>query len=132
MENENPPPENFSPLWEESYWDTTEGREESRQLQLIIQEELDAQDPVLTTLHGVVFESRSKGLGKRNKKGERKRKRRKHPKSVTLLKWNGRWHIWTGEDRSDNGRIPWDEWVQEIFDEHAVVPIFVCSNPLNF
>lgn len=69
------------------------------------------QDPVLHWMHAVRFQSCSRGRG---------RKASRYPREVTLLQYGsdyrkGRWRYWSGEDRDDHGRNPWDEWVTEIF-----------------
>lgn len=91
---------------EEEFWH--EHQEEV--LAEINEEERDAR-PVRRFISGVRFFSRSKGRG---------RSRRKHPREVTLLQYGedrnaGRWRLWSGEDRTDEGRNPWDEWATEVF-----------------
>jgi hypothetical protein len=59
-------------------------------------------------MHGVRFVSRSKGKG-----------RIVPPRTVTLVQFNGdrrakRWRSWSGEDRQDRGRAPWDQWATEM------------------
>jgi len=43
---------------------------------------------------------------------------------VTLLQFNGdraagRWRSWSGEDRHDGGRCPWDQWATEALGDFA-------------
>ena len=125
MRDEESSSESFSPLWEESWWDTPEGKEVAEQLSAELEAELSAQDPVLDWMHGVTFESFSTG---------KKRPRRRRSKIVTLLQFNGdremgRHRSWTGEDRDDEGRCPWDEWAQEIFTPEQIAHLFSRGNP---
>lgn len=63
--------------------------------------------PLARSMHAVRFLSRSAGRG-----------RKRPPRLVTLMQFNGdhnRWRFWSGEDRQDKGRIPWDTWAQELF-----------------
>jgi len=81
-----------------------------------IQRELLGDNPVRRWMHGVRFVSMSAG-----------RSRRRRPRTVTLLQYDGdrragRWRFWRGEDRQDGGRIPWDQWATEIgFDSSQIV-----------
>jgi len=71
-----------------------------------IQNELTS--PITHHMHVVRFISRSKGRG-----------RATPPRQVILLQFNGdrrarRWRSWSGEDRQDGGRVPWDQWATEM------------------
>ncbi|MCK9569513.1 hypothetical protein M0R72_11285 [Candidatus Pacearchaeota archaeon] len=70
--------------------------------------EIQYESAITHWMHGVRFLSKSAGKG-----------RRRPPRLVTLLQFNGdrrskRWRSWSGEDRQDNGRIPWDQWATEM------------------
>ena len=74
-----------------------------------IREEARESGSLLRFMRGVRFLSRKKG----------KKRKRKHPCEVILLQYGSDWltgrhRSWTGEDRTDRGRIPWDEWATEV------------------
>lgn len=68
-----------------------------------IQRELLHENEVARRVHGVRFLSRSGGRG-----------RGIPPRMVTLVHYGHRWRLWSGEDRQDGGRIPWDCWATEM------------------
>lgn len=78
---------------------------EDWQADILAEVQAQTESPVLHWMHGVRFISRSKGRG-----------RSTPPRQVTLLQFgNGRhWRLWTGEDRQDGGRCPWDQWATEM------------------
>lgn len=87
-----------------------------------IREEVLEGELLLKSMHGVQFLSRSKGLTKRKHPGKKIKRNRKHSEEVILLQYGidqaaGQWRSWSGEDRTDKGKIPWDEWATEILGE---------------
>jgi len=99
------------PLSEEEWEVMEEVMEEMKEVMEKMKLEEIQNHLIAQQMHGIRFISKSKGRG---------RKRRKIPREVILIQYgidvlNYRWRWWSGEDRSDKGRIPWDVWATEIF-----------------
>lgn len=70
--------------------------------------------PPLSWMHVVSFSSFSKGRGRP----------RRCPIEVILVQWrNGPWVKWSGEDRTDNGKHPWDVLVMEMLSERHLAQL---------
>jgi len=69
--------------------------------------------PVFQSMRAVRFTSYSKGRGIR----------RKQPKEIIFVSYglNGGWSSWSGEDRTDGGRNPWDVWATDVIKSGDVV-----------
>ena len=96
---------------EEEFW----RQEEKRILIEIIREELKSR-PVFRWMHAVSFHSYSRG---------RNRTPRKHHREVVLIQYGkmGPWRAWSGEDRTDNGKHPWDVRAMEMLSERFLVQL---------
>lgn len=98
---------------EATYNQTEEEALKEHQDQILLEIHLEelAAHPVVQHMHGVRFVSTSKGRGRK----------RKRARVVTLIQCgpvderDGRWRYWSGDDRTDKGRIPWDDWATQVF-----------------